>query len=183
MSIEDIRRRPPRTVFLDRDGTINLKAVEGDYIRTPDRMVLLPRAAAAVARLNRAGVRTVLVTNQRWLSAPDADPSLFHATQARLTELLATEGARLDAAYVCPHAARFCRCRKPAPGMLRRAAEEQALDLRQSVMVGDALSDMEAGRAAGAGTILLGAPTTSPFADAVCPDLWSAAELVVNARS
>ena len=73
-----------RTVFLDRDGTLNVKPPEGEYITSPADLVLLPGAARAVADLNAAGLFTVLVTNQRWLSAPIADPALYAAIHARL---------------------------------------------------------------------------------------------------
>jgi D-glycero-D-manno-heptose 1,7-bisphosphate phosphatase len=178
-----LRDRRLHTVFLDRDGTVNVPAAPGEYVRDPDQLVLLPRAAAAVRRLNEAGLMTVLVTNQRWMSRRDADPAQFTATQARLAELLAAEGAGLDAAYHCPHALRSCRCRKPAPGMLRQAAEDMHLDLSRSVIVGDAVSDLQAGRAAGTRTLLLSAePVRSPLADAVRPDLAAAVDLLLYHR-
>ncbi|WP_156686537.1 D-glycero-alpha-D-manno-heptose-1,7-bisphosphate 7-phosphatase [Mycobacterium sp. Marseille-P9652] len=171
------------TVFLDRDGTINVKAPEGEYIRSPEEMVLLPGAAGAVAALNAAGLRTILITNQRWLSQPSADPARYAATHDRLAELLATEGARLDAAYHCPHAADSCDCRKPLAGMLLRAAAEHGVDLGRSVMIGDSPADVAAGRAAGAATILLGpAGTPTDGADFVVPDLAAAARLILSAR-
>jgi D-glycero-D-manno-heptose 1,7-bisphosphate phosphatase len=147
--------RNVRTVFLDRDGTINVKAAEGEYIRSPVELVLVPGAAEAVAALNAAGLRTVLVTNQRWLSEPSADPTHFAAIQDRLRQLLADQGARLDAAYHCPNAAKSCDCRKPLAGMLIRAAAEHSFDVAESVMIGDSDADVMAGRAAGAATILL----------------------------
>lgn len=175
-----------RTVFLDRDGTLNVKAAEGQYITRATDMVLLPGAARAVAALNAAGLRTVLVTNQRWLSLPSADPAHFDAVQERLTQLLADEGARLDAAYHCPHASGGCECRKPLSGMLLRAAREHGLDLAESVMIGDSDSDVAAGRAAGAATILLrpgGATTAGPVAaDAVVDDLAAAVRLILRAN-
>lgn len=175
--------RTVRTVFLDRDGTINVKAAEGEYIRSPDELVLLPGAAKALATLNAAGLRTVLVTNQRWLSEKTADPADFAATQRRLDELLAREGARLDAAYHCPHAASSCDCRKPLAGMLVRAAREHGFDLSESVMVGDSDSDMMAGRAAGTATILLrNGGEASDDADFVVDDLAAAIDLIMNAQ-
>lgn len=168
--------RNVRTVFLDRDGTINVKAPEGEYIRTPDELVLLPGAAKAVAALNSAGVRTILVTNQRWLSTPSADPARFAAVQKRLEELLADEGARLDAVYHCPHATDSCDCRKPLAGMLLRAAQEHGFDLEESVMIGDSESDVRAGTAAGAATIRLGG---GEGADYVVDDLAAAVRLIV----
>src|SRR5580704_15337432 len=92
------------TVFLDRDGTINVKAPDGEYVTSPADMRLLPGAAAAIARLNAAGMRVILVTNQRWLSGPASDLAGYARVHARLEELLAAEGAHLDAAYYCPHA-------------------------------------------------------------------------------
>ncbi|BAX94168.1 D-glycero-alpha-D-manno-heptose-1,7-bisphosphate 7-phosphatase [Mycobacterium shigaense] len=169
-----------RTVFLDRDGTINVKAPEGEYIRTPEELVLLPGAAKAMAALNAAGVRTILVTNQRWLSTPSADPARFAAVQKRLEELLAAEGAWLDAAYHCPHAAGSCDCRKPMAGMLLRAAQDHGLELSESVMIGDSRADVQAGRAAGAATILLGpGGAGAPDADIVAADLAAAVRLIV----
>ena len=167
-------------MFLDRDGTINVKADDGAYVSSPVDMVLLPGAAGAVRRLNELGVLTVLVTNQRWMSFPGADPEGFAATQARLEELLGAEGAHVDAVYHCPHAHGSCGCRKPAPGMLRAAARDLQLDLRASVVIGDAVSDVRAGRAAGAGTILLGSERDAhPLADAVASNLASAVDLVL----
>jgi D-glycero-D-manno-heptose 1,7-bisphosphate phosphatase len=164
--------RPVDTVFLDRDGTLNVKAPEGSYVRRPEQLTLLPGAAAAVARLNRAGLRTVLVTNQRWLAHPDARFADYAATHARLVELLAQHGARLDAAYHCPHERGTCRCRKPGPGMLERAAVELGVDLGRSVIIGDAGSDLAAGRAAGVGTVLIeGSAASHRNADLVVPDL------------
>ncbi len=176
--------RKVHTVFLDRDGTINVKAAEGEYIRSPDQLVLLPGAAKAVAALNAAGLRTVLVTNQRWLSEKTADPADFAATQQRLQEVLAGEGARLDAVYHCPHAANSCDCRKPLAGMLVRAANEHDFELEKSVMIGDTDIDMMAGRAAGTLTILLRAgDEKAADADIVVDDLAAAVELLVNAQA
>ncbi|MDM4140411.1 MULTISPECIES: HAD-IIIA family hydrolase [Mycobacterium] len=176
--------RDVRTVFLDRDGTINVKAAEGEYIRSPDELVLLPGAAKAVAALNAAGLRTVLVTNQRWLSEKPAEPTHFTAIQQRLQELLASDGARLDAAYHCPHAANSCDCRKPLAGMLVRAAQEHDFDLAESVMIGDGDADVMAGRAAGAVTVLLRpGGDESVDADFVVDDLAAAVELIVGAQA
>lgn len=173
--------RDVRTVFLDRDGTINVKAADGEYIRSPAELVLLPGAATALAALNSAGLRTVLVTNQRWLSEPASDTAHFAAVQDRLEQLLADGGARIDAAYHCPHATNSCDCRKPGTGMLLRAAAEHGIDLTESVMIGDSEIDMMAGRAAGAVTILLRAGGgESVDADIVVDDLAAAVDLILN---
>ncbi|GBG40049.1 D-glycero-alpha-D-manno-heptose-1,7-bisphosphate 7-phosphatase [Mycobacterium montefiorense] len=170
--------RNVRTVFLDRDGTINVKAAEGEYIRSPEELVLLPGAATAIAALNAAGLRTVLVTNQRWLSEPSSDSTYFVAIQDRLSQLLAAQGAHLDAAYHCPHAANSCDCRKPLGGMLIRAAVEHGFDVAESVMIGDSDADVQAGRAAGAMTVLLRAGGADN-ADFVVADLAAAVRLIL----
>lgn len=142
-------------IFLDRDGTLNRKAPEGEYIRTPGELELLPGAASAVRRINMAGIPVILVTNQRWLSDPSANIDAYSAVQRELIRLLAAEGASLDACYVCPHARGSCDCRKPAPGMLLRAARDLGIDLSVSVVIGDAATDVQAGLAVRATTVLI----------------------------
>ena len=168
------------TVFLDRDGTVNVKAIEGHYVTSPADLVLLPGAAAAISRLNAASVQVILATNQRWLSAlPDVTP--YERVHARLEKLLAENGAHLDAAYYCPHASDSCRCRKPGPGMLERAAEERQFSLTDAIMIGDRESDIEAGRAAGTATILLSAePETPSSENYFAADLAEAVRLILG---
>jgi D-glycero-D-manno-heptose 1,7-bisphosphate phosphatase len=167
-------------VFLDRDGTLNVKAAPGEYIRRPDELTLLPGAAAAVRRINQAGVLAVLVTNQRWLSRPAADFSAYRAVDDRLHERLAEQGARLDGCYVCPHALDSCDCRKPAPGMLIRAAAELGIALPGSCLIGDSVSDLAAGRAAGTATVFIRPPARDagapPQADFVVADIGDAVD-------
>lgn len=145
----------PGAVFFDRDGTLNRPAQPGDYIRHPDELELLPGAATAVSRVNAIGLPAVLVTNQRWLSGPGVEFGVYSRIEAKLAQLLATEGARLDACYTCPHALGVCGCRKPLPGLLLRAAEQLNLSLADSYIIGDSVADVQAGSAAGATTILL----------------------------
>jgi D-glycero-D-manno-heptose 1,7-bisphosphate phosphatase len=173
--------RSIRTVFLDRDGTINVKAAVGHYIRSPADLVLLPGAGKAVAALNAAGLRTILVTNQRWLSEGSADPGCYAAIHGRLEEELAREGAWLDAAYHCPHTAGVCGCRKPGAAMLLRAAREHSFNLTEAVMIGDSDADLIAGRSAGTATILLRAHGRSTAnADAVVDNLGAAVRLILR---
>lgn len=164
------------TVFLDRDGTVNVKAAEGAYVTDPAELVLLPGAAAAVRRLNDAGIVVVLVTNQRGMARGLLSAAGYAAVAARLRALLAAAGARLDAEYVCPHEV-GCDCRKPRPGMvLRAAAEHPGIRLDRSVLIGDAESDVAAGIAAGIRTVRLGAAGTATTADSLCPDLAAAVD-------
>lgn len=175
----------PTLVLLDRDGTINVNPPEGDYVRDPAELALLPRAAAAVRRLNEAGVPVAVVTNQRGIALGRMTEDDLAAVHERLRALLAREGAHLDAIHHCPHEEGECDCRKPAPGMLLAAAAALGAPLDGAVMIGDTARDMEAGRRAGARTVLLaraGAPGL-PEADAVVPDLATAVGLVLAVQS
>ena len=144
-------------MFLDRDGTINVRAPEGHYITQRDELALLPEAGAAIARLNQAGLTVVVVTNQRAVAKGMATVRAIQDVNRRLSELLFAEGARLDAIYVCPHEKNSCGCRKPAIGMAVRAAQElPGIQLERSVMIGDSASDVEFGVRAGMRAIRIG---------------------------
>ena len=151
-------------VFLDRDGTIN---EEVGYIRDLDHLKLISGAASAIAKLNRAGIPAVLVTNQSGPARGYYDEAWVRTLLDRLSALLHEEaGATLDARYYCPHLppdeggvvegyARHCSCRKPATGMILQAAREHDLDVPRSFVVGDKASDILLGHNAKARTVLL----------------------------
>jgi len=152
-----------RAVFIDRDGTIILN--DGD-LGDPDRVELLPGAAAGMRALRAAGYALVVVTNQGGVARGKYDEAAVHATHERLEQVLRREtGLRavVDAFYFCPFhpegtVERYRReqaWRKPAPGMLLRAAREHRIALERSWMVGDILDDVEAGRRAGCRTVLI----------------------------
>lgn len=149
-----------RAVFLDRDGTV---AEEVGYVNHVARVRLLPGSARAVRRIREAGFLAVVATNQSGVAREYFEESLVRMANARLQELLAGEGALLDAIYYCPHHPREgqppyrldCDCRKPLPGMLRQAAREHGIDLNRSYMVGDGIVDVAAARAAGATPVLV----------------------------
>lgn len=143
-------------VFLDRDGTV---IEDPGYLGDPAGVRLLPGAAAAIARLNRAGLPVILVTNQSGIGRGIYDEAAFRSVQRRLTELLEREGARLDAVYFCPHAPDRnppCDCRKPALGLFRRAAAEHRIDLASSYFVGDRARDLAPAAEWGGTGILVG---------------------------
>lgn len=142
-------------IFLDRDGTLNRSAAPGEYIRRPEDLGLLPGAADAIRRINTAGIRAILVTNQRWLSEPMANIDAYAAVESQLSRLLAANGARIDACYTCPHPANSCGCRKPTPGMLQYAADDLDISLRDSFVIGDSFTDVLAGLAVSATTVLI----------------------------
>jgi D-glycero-D-manno-heptose 1,7-bisphosphate phosphatase len=151
---------PVPAVFLDRDGTI---IREEHYLSRPAQVALLPGAGAAIGRLNAAGVPVVVVTNQAGVARGYFPECRVAEVHARLSELLAADGAAVAGYYHCPHhpAAVIdeyridCECRKPRPGLLLTAARELGLDPARSWMVGDKRSDLEAGAAAGCRTVLV----------------------------
>ncbi len=140
-------------VFLDRDGTI---AEEVGYLNHASRFRMFLFVAAAIHRLNEAGLPVIVVTNQSGVGRGYFPESLVHTVNELMTQQLAEKGAAIDAIYYCPHiSAKNCSCRKPRTGMLDCAALEHALDLRRSFVVGDRYSDMELARNAGARSVLV----------------------------
>lgn len=135
--------------FLDRDGVIN---EEVDYLHEVDKAVLIPGVGAAIREIRRHGWKVIVVTNQAGIAKGLYTEAELHAVNRRIAELLAAENAAWDAIYFCPHHPKHtgtCDCRKPAPGMLQAAIRDFNIDPAQSFMVGDRLTDLEAGRAAG----------------------------------
>jgi len=146
----------PSAVLLDRDGTINVKAPDGDYITHPDQVQLIPGAAQAIAALNRASIPVVVVTNQRGIALGRMTEEDLEAVGATLDQRLEVENARLDWVFHCPHDKGTCSCRKPGTLLLERARQWLGLPtLAEAVMIGDSESDVLAGRAVGARTVLL----------------------------
>ena len=145
------RIRP--AVFLDRDGTI---AEEVGYLNHASRFRMFPFVAAAIQRLNEAGLPVIVVTNQSGVGRGYFPESLVHAVNELMTQQLAEAGAKVDAIYYCPHiSADNCNCRKPKTGMLDRAARELAIDLQRSFIVGDRFGDVQLARNARARSVLV----------------------------
>jgi D-glycero-D-manno-heptose 1,7-bisphosphate phosphatase len=149
-----------RAIFIDRDGTLN---EEVGYIDRPAHLRLFPFAAEAVRRINAAGWRAILVTNQSGVARGYLSEAQLAALHVHLAAALAGEGARLDAIHYCPHHPtegespyrQDCECRKPKPGLLTRAAQDFDLDLAQSFVVGDRYRDVEMAHRAGASGVLV----------------------------
>ncbi|ARP76492.1 D-glycero-alpha-D-manno-heptose-1,7-bisphosphate 7-phosphatase [Bordetella genomosp. 6] len=147
-------------VFLDKDGTL-LEDVP--YNVAPEHMRLARGAREGLRMLGRLGLPLIVVSNQPGVALGHFDTACIAPMAARLSTLCEQAGAPLSGFYWCPHHpqgriaayARRCACRKPAPGMLLRAAREHGLDLRRSWMVGDILDDIEAGHRAGCRSVLL----------------------------
>ncbi len=143
-----------KAVFLDRDGVINRKPAEGDYVTSWDQFHILPGVAEGVSLLNRAGFSVIVVTNQRSIAKGLLTIANLEKMHERMSECLARAGAIIDGIYYCPHDyAPPCNCRKPAPGMLLEAARSRGIDLAASWMIGDSDVDMEAGKNAGCKTV------------------------------
>jgi len=166
-----------RAVFLDRDGVINRYAYNPelgtvDSPARPEEFSLLGGAGEAIAALNRMDLPVIVVSNQPGISKGKFTPALLDAINDEMRAQLARHGARLDAIYYCRHhpeavVAEYradCDCRKPKPGLLRRAAAERNIDLASSFFIGDGVIDVLAGRAAGVATLLL-APSRCTVCD------------------
>ena len=143
-----------RLFLLDRDGVLN--ADRPDSVKSPGELMLLLGAAAAVRRLNEAGRLVAVCTNQSVVGRGVIDEAMLARIHEKLRTELAREGARLDALFHCPdHPRQPGPWRKPAPGMLREAMARFRIAPSETVMIGDALVDLEAAAAAGCRRILV----------------------------
>lgn len=180
------------TVFLDRDGVVNEKMPEGKYVASWSEFQILPGVPEAIARMNDAGWRVIVVSNQRGIalglySAGDVD----HLHQ-RLQATLRDRGAHVDAFYFCPHDENECDCRKPLPGMFEQARRDfPEIEVATSLMIGDSFSDVEFGRRLGMQTVLIdgsaerqkpGAERARAMADLHFSSLISAVDYVLYGR-
>jgi D-glycero-D-manno-heptose 1,7-bisphosphate phosphatase len=172
-----------KLVILDRDGTINHDS--DDYIKSPAEWRPIKGSLEAIARLNQAGYRVVVATNQSGIARGLFPTRTLFAIHDAVQRALAQMGGRIDAFFFCPHAADAgCECRKPQPGMLLEVARRFNVSLSDVYMVGDARKDVEAAAAAGARPVLVltgkGRKTRDegnlPAATQVFPDLAAFAE-------
>ena len=186
-------------VFLDRDGTIN---EDVGYLADPNLFRLLPGAAEGIKLLKRAGFKVIVVSNQSGVARGLFSEEVVRKIDKKMQDELLNRGTFLDAIYFCPHHPDIgeppyrqdCCCRKPKPGLLLKAAKIHRINLAHSYMVGDELSDIDAGRRAGCRTILLLrnvtqnspgeanklAGKTKP--DYIASNLYTAAQLVYKQR-
>lgn len=175
-------------VFLDRDGTL---IEDAGYLDRLERLVIFPWSIDAVRLLNRAGYTVVVVTNQAGVARGIVNEAFIGEAHRYLSDRCAAGRATIDAYYYCPHLEdapveqyrRRCDCRKPRPGMLRQAAQDHALDLSRSWVIGDRWLDVELAANAGAGGILVrtgygrteeGRPPSGVRAEIVVDDLMAA---------
>lgn len=165
----------PGAAFLDRDGTINVKAPgKWQYIESPGELRLLDGVAPAIRRLNDAGLRVLVITNQRGIALGRLTHEDLTAIHTHLNHLLELEaGAHVDDFFYCPHHIGACACRKPDVGLFLRARERWPdVDLRASAMVGDSANDVIAGQRLGMTSLQLGldVPDLATAVDALLGD-------------
>jgi histidinol-phosphate phosphatase family protein len=176
-------------VFVDRDGTLNR---EVSYVRSPDQVELLDAAPEAIRKLNSAGWPVVVITNQPVIARGECSETVLQEIHNKLETELGAQGAFLDAIYYCPHHPDggyegerpelkiTCSCRKPAIGLIERAARDLNLDLTRSWLIGDTSRDVQTARNAGLRSILVqtgfggGDGKYSAAPDRVCSDLLEA---------
>lgn len=166
-----------KALFLDRDGTI---IHDVHYIADPARIQFLPGVRGALQLFQQAGYQLVIVSNQSGIGRGIITEQQAEAVNGKMLDELLAADVQVAASYWCPHTPEdHCICRKPLPGMLLQAAEELGVDLSASFMVGDKMSDVEAGSAAGCRTVLVNRkygdpdPVSGAIPDFVCAD-WDA---------
>jgi D-glycero-D-manno-heptose 1,7-bisphosphate phosphatase len=135
-------------IFLDRDGVIIEN--RANYVRTWEDVEFFPQALTAMARLSKLPYKLIMVTNQSAVGRGIISLETAVSINNRVIEVVRGENGRIDGAYICPDApSNNSPCRKPQPGMLLQAAEEHHINISRSIMVGDAITDLNAGRNAG----------------------------------
>lgn len=146
--------RQAKLIILDRDGVINYDSDQ--YIKSPDEWRPIPGSLEAIARLNHAGFRVVVATNQSGLGRGLFDMATMIAINEKLHKAVAHVGGRIDAVFYCPHAADSdCDCRKPKPGLLQEIGQRFGVELTGVPCIGDSLRDLQAAQAVGAQPILV----------------------------
>ena len=157
-------------VFLDRDGVINRKAPDGEYVTSWEDIRILPGVERAIGLLNGASRKVIVVTNQRGIALGHLSGPDLHSMHENLQKHLKSLGAHLDAIYFCPHDLGECNCRKPAPGLFEFAFRDfPEASPGNSVMIGDSNSDILAGARLGMKTILITENPKSCEGLTVCP--------------
>jgi len=176
-------------ILLDRDGVLNED--RADHVKNPDELIMIPCAAEAVARFNARGHKVALVSNQSGLGRGLYNEAMLARIQEKLEAAVRAARGHLDATFICPDPPWAATDRrKPGPGMLREAMSQFRVPPEETVMIGDALRDLEAAAKAGVQRILVrtgkGAATQGAGLPAhvlpvkVCTDLWDVADLLLG---
>lgn len=141
-------------IFLDRDGVINVN--RPDHVKSWSEFQFLPGVLEALALLNSAGLPVFVITNQAVINRGLVKPKDIDDINSRMKSEVERHGGRIEAVLCCPHAPEEdCYCRKPRPGLLMAAARNFCLDLRRCLVVGDALTDVQAAQAVGCEAIMV----------------------------
>ena len=136
-------------LFIDRDGTI-IKQIDGHYISSIEQIELIENIFPAILMLQNEGYLIIIVTNQAGINKGILSNEQVDEINQHIIQLLKKQGIDISAVYVCPHNPdEQCKCRKPQPGLLLKAAKEYNIDLENSIMIGDTDKDTEAGLNAG----------------------------------
>jgi D,D-heptose 1,7-bisphosphate phosphatase len=188
-------RTPRPAIFLDRDGTLNL---EVNRVKTPEEFIIIDGVWDAIRLINQSGYRAILITNQAGIAMGMYTAEDLRQIHKKLATILGRHGAYLDAIYYCPHYPYPeysggvselqipCSCRKPAAGLIRKAAEEFNLDLSRSWLVGDSTVDIHTAHNAHLRSVLVetgyaGRDDRYPARpDYIAPDLESAVRLILQ---
>jgi D-glycero-D-manno-heptose 1,7-bisphosphate phosphatase len=142
------------TIFLDRDGVINEN--RADYVKSWSEFRFLPESREAIAKLTQAGHRIVVCTNQAGIARGTISIEAVEEIHHRMIASISEVGGKIEKVYYCPHDKdEDCACRKPRPGMLLRARDELGIDMHDALFIGDSMSDIQAGLAAGINTMLV----------------------------
>ena len=142
------------TIFLDRDGVINEN--RADYVKSWSEFRFLPESREAIAKLTQAGHRIVVCTNQAGIARGTISIEAVEEIHHRMIASISEVGGKIEKVYYCPHDKdEDCACRKPRPGMLLRARDELGIDMHDALFIGDSMTDIQAGLAAGIHTVLV----------------------------
>lgn len=142
------------TIFIDRDGVINENRV--DHVKRWEEFRFIAGACEAIARLTRAGHRIIICTNQAIIARGVVSVEMVEDIHQRMTTQIEALGGHIEKVYYCPHSKEgSCPCRKPRPGMLLQARDDLGLDLNDAIFIGDSISDIRAGYAAGVSSLLV----------------------------
>jgi len=143
-----------KLVILDRDGVINKDSI--DYIKSPEEWIPIPKSLEAIARLNHAGFKVVVATNQAGVGKGHFSLEQLNAIHQKMRQSLERVGGKLDGVFFCPHTTEFnCKCRKPLPGLLLEISERLGIDIKHIPVVGDSYRDLQSAWAVGAKGILV----------------------------
>jgi len=174
----------PSTVFVDRDGVINRKPLENDYVKAIDEFELLPGSVEALARLSKSGMRVVIVTNQQGVAKQLVAATTLEQIHQSLEDDVVAAGGEIAEILTCPHIAGSCDCRKPKTGLFVEAQRlHPEINFADSVVIGDSQSDLDAAIAIGAAAIHVTSSPGDGFSPVQVDSLAAAAEILLEERN